>query len=200
MAWHRVVAGHRVVDAGMPGMAARQAAQRQQTPPERAVPPHGLQRVLRAGGIEAAARPEYRAHQQLIGTDQQLQSEVHRGEGCNLSQSRSRLARSSALAAARALARTPTTMSSAGIELAACSRKLSRIMRRSRLRSTAPPMARTATDIPSRARSSSLRCVVTVKNSFPMRRPLLYTRLNSAAVRRRRVRGKPSGRPTGTDA
>src|ERR1700730_9048778 len=47
--------------------------------------------------------------------------------------------------------------------------------------------------MPSRASGNSLACALTVKNSLPMRRPPAYTRLKSAAVRRRRARGKVCG-------
>ena len=52
------------------------------------------------------------------------------------------------------------------------SRKLSRINRRTRLRSTALRIVRSATDMPSRALPVALGCALSVKNSLPNRRPL----------------------------
>src|SRR5439155_12613442 len=106
-----------------------------------------LHGVLRAGGIETARRPEQRTDGPLIHSDQ---------EGCDVAHcsptffhSTARLARSASAVAARARGRTLTTRSTAGISRW-CRRKDSRMMRRMRLRATAPPAARTATASPRR--------------------------------------------------
>jgi hypothetical protein len=53
-------------------VAAREPAQRQQAAAQAAVTVHGFQRVLRAGRIEAASRPEQRTEQQLVGAKQKF--------------------------------------------------------------------------------------------------------------------------------
>jgi len=123
-----------------------------------------------AAPAEAAPRPEQRAQRQLISADQASEERTHAFDSTSFCQICSRLARSRAGSAARAAERTPMMISIGG-NIDWFSRKLSRITRRMRLRSTAPPRVRTATDMPSRAALNSLRCVLTVKYSLPDRRP-----------------------------
>src|SRR6185312_16519135 len=114
-------------------MTAADAANREPTAAQHPEPLDRLQRVLRARRMEAASRTDQRAHRPLVQPDQDLGNEAH----CSvtLSQRLSRLAVSSALRAPRARARALTTMSRAGSCLWR-SRKLSRMSRRMRLRST----------------------------------------------------------------
>src|SRR5580692_4054597 len=69
----------RIVTAGVPGVAAQQSAQRQDTAVQCAVRAQCLERVLRAGRIEAATRSEQRTQRQLVGADDPLQEETHDG-------------------------------------------------------------------------------------------------------------------------
>src|ERR1700685_128342 len=104
--------GHRIVAAFMERMAARQAPQRQRTAAQAAVRAHRLERVLRARGVEAAARAEQRADPKLIGADQDADELTHVAD--IFCQSFSRAERRRGLSARFTPARTPITMSRAG--------------------------------------------------------------------------------------
>ena len=93
-------------------MAAREPSQRQPQAPQQAVRVECFERVLRAGGIEAAARPEQRADAPLVQTNQPPDYFVHVAMIC--CHSLLNEARSAAAAAARAALRAPITMSTAG--------------------------------------------------------------------------------------
>ena len=59
----------RVVSAGMQGVAAEQPRQRQERPPEGAVPPDCQDGVVGAGGVKTAARSEKGGQKDLIDPD-----------------------------------------------------------------------------------------------------------------------------------
>lgn len=107
-----VVRGYGVVAAGVPGVAAREPPQGQPRAAQGAVQLDRLERVLRAGGMEAAPWTEQRTDEQLIAADQDAEDEAHRSDIFRQSFSRER--RSCALSAPPGVARRPITMSSAG--------------------------------------------------------------------------------------
>src|SRR5882762_2061119 len=153
---------HGIEPARVPRVAARKAREREPAAPQDAEAQHRLQGVLRAGGIEAARRPQERTDGPLIQADQ---------EGCDVAHcsptffhSAARLSRSASPVASRARGRILTTRSTAGISRW-CRRKDSRMMRRMRLRATAPPAARTATASPRRGAPDWLTLAVTAKKS-----------------------------------
>src|SRR6266436_9538187 len=157
---------HGIESARVPRVAARKAREREPATLQEAEAQQRLQGVLRAGGIETARRPEQRTDGPLIQADQ---------EGCDVAHcsptffhSAARLSRSASPLASRARARMLTTRSTAGISRW-CRRKDSRMMRRMRLRATAPPAARTATASPRRGAPDLLTLAVTAKNPSPMR-------------------------------
>ena len=61
--WHRVVA------ARVPRMATSQTFHRKPAAMERSESLHGLQGVMGAGGMEAAARAQERAHEPLVNAN-----------------------------------------------------------------------------------------------------------------------------------
>jgi hypothetical protein len=61
--------GHGVVAARVPRMATSQTFRRKPTAVERPESPHGLQSVMGAGGMEAAARAQEGAHEALVNTN-----------------------------------------------------------------------------------------------------------------------------------
>lgn len=93
-------------------MTAREPSQREPGAAQCAVQLDGLERVLRAGGVEAAARTEQRAHEQLISADQDAEDEAHVAD--IFCQSFSSERRSCALSLRSFEPRRPITMSSAG--------------------------------------------------------------------------------------
>src|ERR1700730_3204763 len=162
---------HGVESARVPRVAARKAREREPAALQDAEAQHGLQRELRAGRIKAARRPQQRTDGPLIQADQEGCDVAH----CSLTffHSAARLSRRAWPVASRARGRILTTRSTAGIS-SWCRRKDSRMMRRMRLRATAPPAARTATASPRRAAPDWLTLAVTAKNPSPMRRPRAY--------------------------
>ena len=64
--------------AGVPGMASRDAPERKERAPERAVARQRLQGICGAGRREPAARPAERAQQELVAADQ---GHEHGGRG-----------------------------------------------------------------------------------------------------------------------
>ena len=62
--------GYRIVPAGMKGLAAQQTPQGQPAAAQGAMLAERVDRVVRAAGVETAARPEDRADQHLIDADQ----------------------------------------------------------------------------------------------------------------------------------
>ena len=159
---------HRVVAAGVPGMATGQTFRRKPAAVQRSESLHGLQGVLGAGRVEAATRTQERAHEPLVNANYECDGVAH----CSVTffQSAIRLACNSAPAVSRARPRALTTRSTAGSSRW-CSLKDSRMIRRKRLRSTAPPAFLTDTANPSRAPPMSLGLAVTAKNPLPKRRP-----------------------------
>src|SRR5215470_9709669 len=159
---------HRIETSGVPRMAASEPGERKADAPQHAKAQHRLERVLRAARVEAARRPEQRAHRPLVKTDQEDGELAH----CSLTffQSAARLARSAGAAAVREAGRAPTTRSTEGSSRW-CRRKDSRTMRRRRLRATALPATLTATAIPKRGVPTSFALAVTEKNASLMRRP-----------------------------
>src|ERR1700731_2034900 len=138
---------HGVESARVPRVAARKAREREPAALHDAEAQHRLQRVLRAGGIKTARRPQQRTDGPLIQADQ---------EGCDVahcsptfSHRAARLSRSAWPVASRARGRILTTRSTAGISRW-CRRNDSRMMRRMRLTENAPPPPRTATASPRR--------------------------------------------------
>src|ERR1035441_1232493 len=103
---------HRIVAAGMERVAARQSPDGQSAAAQAAMPAHRLERVLRTGRIEAAARSEQRTDRELIGPDQGKDQLAH--VAASLIQSLSSAARRQGLSAASTPARAPITMSRAG--------------------------------------------------------------------------------------
>ncbi len=61
---------HGIETPRMPGMTAQQTARAQVNATQHAVALHGLEHVLRAGRIEATARPEQRTQGELVGAYQ----------------------------------------------------------------------------------------------------------------------------------
>src|SRR5437016_3821819 len=159
---------HRIETARMPRVATAETFHRQPAAVQHAESLDRLQRVIRAGRVEAARRTEKRADDPLVEANQECDDGAH----CSVTffHSAARLARSSEPGAARACGRALTTRSRAGISCW-CRRKDSRTMRRMRLRSTAPPAARTATASPKRGQPRQLEYTVTAKNPLPKRRP-----------------------------
>ena len=102
----------RIVAAGVKGMTLAQAAQAEPAAPQRTVRVNGLERVVRAGGIETAAAPDERAQRALVGADQEPGDEPH----CALTllHNSSMPARSSLLGTSFARDRALTTISTAG--------------------------------------------------------------------------------------
>src|ERR1700739_3638832 len=162
--WHRVVA------AFVPGVAARQAGGRKTSAAQHAEARHRLERVLRARGIEAAGGAAPRGHRELVAADRAGDEAPHRGVvSASLRHSAARLSCRARAGTSRARGRTLTTRSHEGSERW-CSRNDSRMMRRRRLRATAPPAARTATASPRRGAPKSLAVAITVKYpSFSLR-------------------------------
>src|SRR5579883_693743 len=181
--------GHRVEPARMPRMAARDTLYAEPAAAQHAESANGLQGILRARGLEPAARAEKRAEGPLIAADQADREEAHRS--ITIFHSSKRLSCSAAPVAPRALGRALTTRSTGG-RVCWCSRNDSRMIRRMRLRSTALPAVRTATAMPSRAPCLSLLLAVTAKNPLPKRRPRAYAASNSDLRRRRLCAGKVS--------
>src|SRR6202034_1692687 len=103
---------HRVEAAGMPRVAAGEALDGEPAAREHTEAHERLERVLRAGWIKAAARPEERAHGPLVQADQERGELAH----CALTlfHSATRLSRSARPDSAPTRARTPTTRSSGG--------------------------------------------------------------------------------------
>src|SRR6516162_3873398 len=149
---------HGVESAGVPGVAAREALHREHAAPERAEAQHRFQRVLRAARMKAARGPQQRTHGPLIEANQRGGEVAH----CSPTffHNAARLSRSAPAAALRADGRALTTRSTAG-SWCWCRRKDSRMMRRRRLRGTAPPATFTATAKPKRGAPTSLRITVT---------------------------------------
>src|SRR5579883_1561618 len=166
---------YRVEPAGMPGVAACYAPHAQPAATQQPEAADGLDRIVGARGLEAAARAEEGADGPLVAADQADGEEAHRSITCF--QRAARLARSSGPGAPRAFGRALTTRSTNG-RVCWCSRNDSRMMRRMRLRSTALPAVRTATAMPSRAPYLSLLLAVTAKNPLPKRRPRAYAASN----------------------
>src|SRR5215469_5127416 len=151
---------HRVVTAFVPGVAARQAGGRKISAAQHAEARHRLERVLRARGIEAAVGAEQRAHHELVAADRAGDEAPHRGAlSASLPHSTARLSCRVRAGTSRALGRTLTTRSHAGSERW-CRRNDSRMMRRRRLRATAPPAARTATARPRRGTPNSFAVAI----------------------------------------
>src|SRR6516165_6774901 len=153
---------HRIETAGVPRVAAPEPCERKGHAPQHAKARHRLERVLRAARVEAACRPEQRAHRPLVETDQEDGALAH----CSLTffHSAARLARSAAAAAVREAGRALTTRSTEGSSRW-CRRKDSRTRRRRRLRATALPATFTATAIPRRGVPTSFALAVTEKNT-----------------------------------
>ena len=61
--------GHGVVAARVPRMATSQTFHRKPAAVERSESLYGLQSVIGAGGMEAAARAQERAHEPLVNAD-----------------------------------------------------------------------------------------------------------------------------------
>src|SRR5262249_60628328 len=125
-------------------------------------------RVRRAARVEAACRPEQRAHRPLVKTDQEAGELAH----CSLTffHSAARLARSAEAAAVREAGRALTTRSTEGSSRW-CRRKDSRTMRRKRLRATELPSTLTAIANPRRGVPTSLPLRGPEKNASLIRRP-----------------------------
>src|SRR5689334_4406075 len=89
----------RIEAARMKGMTPAEPAQREPAAAPHAVKLNGLERVIRAGGIETATAPQIGAQRNLIETDQELGDDTH----CclTLPHSSSIPARNSALVAPR---------------------------------------------------------------------------------------------------
>jgi len=160
---------HRIESARMPGVTAQQPTYAQIQAAHYTVALHRLERVLRAGGVEAATRTQQRTYRQLVGAYQIADQRAHSAR--IFFQSRSRPTRSSGAPAVRAGGRAPIRISAFG-RRCWLSRKLSRTRRLSRLRATALPIVRAATDRPSRAMPCSFMRIVAANNSLPQRRPV----------------------------
>src|SRR5579863_420086 len=180
---------HGVESSRVPRMAAAEALHRQPAALEDAEAHHRLEGVVRTGRIEAATRPQQRAHGPLVDADQECDEGAHRA--ATSFHSASRLACSALPGAPLARGRALTTRSTAGISNW-CRRNDSRMMRRIRLRATPPPATRTATASPRRGAEKVLLFTVTLKNPSPRRRPWAYVASKSRLRRRRRCAGRVS--------
>ena len=181
--------GHRIEATGMERMAARQPPCAPATVPRSRPCSPGLERVLRATRIEAAARPQQRAQRTLVDADQPLNDRLaHASLICF--HNRCKASRSSARRAARPHCARRSRCPPAAARCC-CRRKLSRIM-------TPQPVAadrvahraRRDRQPEPRASGRSLGRTVAVSNSFPKRRPWRYAAWNSAGRRRRWERWK----------
>src|SRR5579875_301929 len=180
---------HRVEASGVPRMAAADAAHREPAAAQHAEAPDRLERVLRARRMEAACGADERAHRPLVQPDHDLGEDAH--WSINLFHRSSRLAASSAFPAPRTRARALTTTSTAGSPRWR-SRKLSRISRRIRFRSTELPATFVATASPRRGPSAAFARATMPKKASPKRRPSAYAASNSILRRSRRCGENPS--------
>src|SRR5436309_4575777 len=150
-------ASRRVVDPpGAERGAPKDPPQRQGRPAERAHLPHGLLRVLRAAGVEAALPAEDPSQREAIDPDDQQLGEPDRRPGRPerrsnpfghrrtqaVTKTRSRSADTSASLAPRISGRATIITSYPSRTRLAQARHASFISRRARFRTTAPPMAR----------------------------------------------------------
>src|SRR4029077_14197360 len=96
-----------------PGVAAGEPRERERTAPHDPEAQHRLERIARAGRIEAAHGPQKRAHGPLVEADQERDEVAH----CSPTffHSAARLSRSARGEASRARDRMLTTRSTAGI-------------------------------------------------------------------------------------
>ena len=138
--------------------------------------------VARAARIEATRRSEQWTECVAIEADERGQDAAH----CRITarQCFSRLRAMAALSASRAPERALTTMSTAGSSCW-CWRKDSRTRRLIRLRRTALPMMRAATDNPSRGPTLLLVRAKTANEPSAKRRASRYVRSNSDLALRR---------------
>src|SRR5436853_5467651 len=117
------LARHRIQTARMPRVAPAETLHRRPAAAQHAESLDRLQRVIRAGGVEATPRTQKRADGPLVEANQDFGDDAH----CSATffHSAARLARSSEPGAARAFGRALTTRSRAGISFW-CRRKDSR--------------------------------------------------------------------------
>lgn len=148
-------------------------------------------RVMRAARIETAARPEQRADQNLVGADEEdgAADEADAEEAAMRVHSRSRLWRSCGAVCDRLPGLARMTRSTAG-RLRCCRRKVSRICRLSRLRSTESGSAFFEMAKPKRAWASVLAALTAVKLRSCIRTPRVKTVLNCAGFSKRALLGK----------
>ena len=182
---------HRIVAARIPGMAPSDAPDGEPGAAPRAVLAQRVLCVAGTGWMEAAVRPEQRAHEPPVQLDQADQERAHRWR--TLSQSASTLARNAVVLACPAPGLAFTTRSTDG---SSCwvTRNVSRTTRLTRLRRTALPAARTPTASPSLACPSAFGRAITVNSPSETRRPSRWTRSNwGLSVRRNSRRNRPRG-------
>src|SRR5258708_24802148 len=160
--------GYRVEATGVPGVAAREACERERATAEEGGALYRAQRGVRARGIEAARRRQQRAQRPLVEADQECGDVAH----CSpiFFHSAARLARSVAPEAVRAPGRTLTTRSTAGMSRW-CTRKDSRITRRRRVRAPPPPPAPPAHPPPRPGAPRLFRGSLPPQNPAPHRPP-----------------------------
>lgn len=174
---------YRVVTAGMQGMTASNAAQRQPATAQRTMLTNGLDGVVRAARVEAATRSQQRTDQPLVEPDD---ADEHCGNAlrnCVHSRVRSSLMSRSSTLPAPGRAST-THQPRAG----AAARKDSRTNRLMRLRRTARAAALRLIASPRRAGGSGSGSTTIVQTAPRKRFPAESTRANSRGRRSRCAR------------
>jgi hypothetical protein len=196
---------HRVVPAPSPGMASPNPFQRQPTPTQRAVTPNGLQRVGRTTRRKPAVtgranQKDFRGRKHTaIQPDAERQYILSRIHDLLSFLSKPALrnvvkkSRSTSVNVLPAIdGRATSTSSTACSKSCWCSRKLSRINRRARFRTTAPPI-RPAVITPSRELApSGSRRQLAIRQPFTNRLPFRRTRAKSRPCLSRAARPNPS--------
>lgn len=166
----------------MPGVAARNAANRQPAATQGAMCLDGVDTVMRTGGFESTVPTDHRTERQLVGPYKKYQDSAH----CRftLAQCCSSLCWISWLDNVPMEGFAMITMSTSG-RFRRFSRKDSRISRRRRFRSTARRATFFETAMPRRAVSNDWAANRTIRWESALRFPSRKTRVNAAGFSNR---------------
>lgn len=175
---------HRVVAAGMPGAAPRDAAHAQPAAPEQPVALDGLLGVPRAAGLEAARRWQP-CEQHPIEMDEPDADPLHPlsdPRAVLVSSNRTRPSRNSAYPAPALAGRQMTRMSQPPPSGWVQARRISRTRRRTRFRTTADPIVRPV-EMANRSRDRPLARLRTEHHRWCRVRPPRWRASRSRFVR-----------------
>jgi hypothetical protein len=185
-----------IVPSTAPRMTTAQSADAEPCSPQSSVGLQALEKVNRTGRFKAAARPrsaqerKHRRDQQLVTANEKTQEEKHQGAKIEARSARRNHSSFSTPYVAPAAAGRATTTNQKPFRNRGCSvRTMSRNRRRTRLRTTAPPIRFEVTK-PTRKNFSSF-CGSTPNRSARPRCvvPSFLTRVNSTGRTRRFVLG-----------